>query len=772
MQGDAALHHGRPGGPRILLKALREAMAESLGPQERLDRIVQQVAAAMGAEVCSVYVRRADDILELFATQGLKPEAVHLSQLRVGQGLVGSIAAAGRPLNLRQAQTHPAFAYLPETGEDPFQSFLGVPMKRGGHPLGVLTIQTRETRTFSDEDVEALETAAMVLCDLVASGELGGLSAAGTALEPARPFTTRGARLSPGIGMGRVVLHEPRVVVERFFADDEEDEIRRLATAMRDLRASVDELVTRPLGNGAAEANGDHVDVLEAYRMFAHDAGWVRRIEAAIRSGLTAEAAVQKVAQENRARLMRSPDPYLRERRHDFDDLARRLLKSLMGEDARPRQPAEGAVVLARTMGAAELLDYDPVNLRGLVLEEATATSHVVIVARALGIPVVGQVPEIVTRAGEGDPVVVDGDMGRVHLRPPEEVVATFQERLTWRAERDRRFDAQRTEPSITTDGERVDLLLNAGLSVDLPLIESTGASGIGLFRTELQFMVSARLPRLDEQVRFYRSVLDAAGEKPVTFRTLDVGGDKVLPYLRTVKEDNPALGWRAIRLAIDRPGLLRMQLRALIKAAAGRALKIKLPMVTMVSEVEAVRALLEREMENQSRFGHALPASVKLGAMIEVPSLLFQLDALMAAVDFVSVGSNDLFQFFVASDRTNVYLADRFDPLSRPFLRALREVARAGRRNGVPVQVCGEMAGDPLAAMALVGVGYRALSMAPTSVGPVKETVRALDAAALTALVEAELDDAGARDHGPQARALSERLAEFARAHDIPLQD
>ena len=772
MQGETTRHDGRPAGPRILLKHLREAMAESLGPQERLDRIVQQIAGAMRAEVCSVYVRRADDVLELFATEGLKREAVHLSQLRVGQGLVGVIAASGRPLNLRQAQKHPAFAYLPETGEDPFPSFLGVPMKRGGHPLGVLTVQTRETRSFAEEEEEALETAAMVLSDLVTSGQLTGLAQSGTALEPARPFTGRGARLSPGFGMGQVVLHEPRVVVERFFADDEEAEVRRLASAMKSLRSAVDAMVRRPFANGDEGEGSDHLDVLEAFRMFAHDAGWVRRIETAIRSGLTAEAAVQKVAQENRSRLMRSPDPYLRERRHDFDDLARRLMKSLMGKDSTPAQSVENAVVLARTMGAAELLDYDPTRLRGVVLEEATATSHAVIVARALGLPVVGQVADLIERAVEGDPVVVDGDMGRVHLRPPEEVVAGFQERQTYRAERSRRFDALRAEPSVTVDGTKVDLLLNAGLAVDLPLVESTGAAGIGLFRTELQFMVSARLPRLDEQTRFYRSVLDAAGERPVTFRTLDVGGDKVLPYLRTAKEDNPALGWRAIRLAIDRPALLRMQLRALIKASVGRELKVKLPMVTMVSEVEAVRAMLDREMANQARFGHALPASVKLGAMIEVPSLLFQLDALMGAVDFVSVGSNDLFQFFVASDRGNVYLADRFDPLSRPFLRALREVARAADRHGVPAQVCGEMAGDPLAALALVGVGFRALSMSPTSVGPVKEAVRAADASALGALLDGELDDAAQRDHGPAARPIAERLRALAAEHDIPLQD
>jgi len=618
---------GRVSGPRVLLKNLREAMAEPLGPQERLNRIVQQIAAAMSAEVCSVYVRRADDVLELFATFGLNKDAVHTSQLKVGQGLVGTIAAAGRLLNLAEADKHPAFAYLPETGEELYRSFLGVPMKRAGRPLGVLVVQTKQIKAFDEEEVEALETSAMVLSDLVASGDLTTLAKHGTQLDQSRPLSLTGMKLSAGIGTGNVVLHEPRVVVENLFGDDEEEELSRLAVAIQSLRASVDEMVDP---NGGAEGmadEGDHMDVLESYRMFAHDRGWVRRIEAVIRDGLTAEAATEKVSQENRSRLMRSSDPYLQERMHDFDDLARRLMKQLMGDAACHIGGDQEFVVVARTMGAAELLDYDSTKLRGLVLEEATPSSHVVIVARALGIAVVGQVSGFVARAENDDYIIVDGDEGSVHLRPLEEVRISYGERIEFRAKREARFDALRDKPCVTKDGVEVELLLNAGLTMDLAQLEHSGASGIGLFRTELQFMVSSRMPRLDEQARFYRSVLDAAGGKPVTFRTLDIGGDKVLPYLRTYKEDNPALGLRAIRLAIDRPALLRIQLRALLKAAIGHTLKIKLPMITMVSEVDQVRVILDGEMEAQARFGHAMPNEVLLGSMIEVPSLMWQLD-------------------------------------------------------------------------------------------------------------------------------------------------
>lgn len=737
-------------------------MAEPLGPQERLNRIVEQIAAAMAAQVCSVYALRADDVLELFATYGLNAEAVHRSQLKVGEGLVGTIAAARRPLNLSDAQSHPAFAYLPETGEEAYKSFLGVPMKRAGRPLGVLVVQTTQTKAFSEEEAEALETAAMVMSDLLVSGDLKGLVSQGTELDQQRPISMTAVRLSSGIGIGQVVLHEPRVVVENLFGDDEDHELNRLAKAVTSLRASVDEMVSRNVGDRNGDGDADHVDVLESYRMFAHDRGWVRRIETAIGDGLTAEAAVDKVSQENRARLSRSSDPYLRERMNDLDDLSRRLLKQLMGRSGFEGQGSEPFVVVARTMGAAELLDYHHDNLRGLVLEEAAPTSHVVIVARALGIAVVGTSKGFVDRAENGDSIIVDGDEGGVHLRPAADVLGVYAERLEFRAKREARFDALRDQPAVTLDGVPIDLLLNAGLTMDLPQLDNTGATGIGLFRTELQFMVSSTLPRLGEQAQFYKSVMDAAGDRPVTFRTLDVGGDKVLPYLETAKEDNPALGWRAIRLAIDRPGLLRIQLRALLKAAIGRTLKIKLPMITIADEVDQVRAILEREMAAQARFGHDLPDTILLGSMIEVPNLLFQLDALMNRVDFVSVGTNDLFQFMTASDRGNSKMANRFEPLSRTFLRSLREIVKAAERNKTPLQLCGELAGDPLSAMALIGIGYRSISMPPAAIGPVKEMIRSVDLARVSHLVNAAVDDDAAH------RTLREILSDFCDQHGI----
>lgn len=689
-------------GPRVLLKRLRELMAEPLEPQARLDRIVREIAQNMVAEVCSFYILRADGVLELYATEGLNPQAVHLAQLRLGQGLVGTIAASARPLNLTDAQSHPAFAYLPETGEEAYNSFLGVPVLRAGRTLGVLVVQNRTKRAYREDEVEALETTAMVLAEIIATGDGLRLARPGIELDLGRPMSVSGHGFNDGIGLGHVVLHEPRIVVTNLFNEDSQAELNRLDEALGSLRISIDDMLSRR----DVAVEGEHREVLEAYRMFAHDRGWVRRLEEAVHNGLTAEAAVEKVQSDTRARMVHLTDPYMRERLSDFDDLANRLLRQLMGRDVK-------------------------------TIAESLAK----------------------------DAIIVDGDEGIVHLRPQADVESAYAEKVRFRARRQAHYRELRDKPAITKDGVDIALLMNAGLLVDLPQLSASGAVGIGLFRTELQFMVASTFPRSEQQERLYRSVIDAAGDKPVTFRTLDIGGDKVLPYFRsTAHEENPALGWRAIRLTLDRPGLLRTQLRALLKAAGGRELKLMLPMVTEVSEVKAAREIIEREVRHLSRFAHSLPLCLKLGAMVEVPALLWQLDELMTAVDFVSVGSNDLFQFLMAADRGNSLISDRFDQLSPSFLRALRHIVKAGARHEKPVTLCGEMAGRPLTAMTLIGLGFRSISMSAAAIGPVKAMLGALDAGKLNALLLEELNKPN------NAHSLRELLLRFAEDNEIPL--
>ncbi len=749
-------------GPRVLLKRLRELMAEPLEPQDRLDQIVRQIAQNMVAEVCSVYVLRSDGVLELYATEGLNKDAVHLAQLKMGQGLVGTIAASARPLNLSDAQAHPAFTYLPETGEEIYHSFLGVPILRTGRSLGVLVVQNKASRTYRDDEVEAMETTAMVLAEMVATGELKKLTRPGLELDLSRPVTIDGSSFNDGIGLGYVVLHEPRIVVTNLLNDDTDHELGRLAEALGSLRISIDDMLSRR----DVSMEGEHRAVLEAYRMFAHDRGWVRKLEEAIRNGLTAEAAVERVQSETKARMIRLTDPYLRERMHDFDDLANRLLRQLTGYGAKMSAtdfPTD-AIVVARAMGAAELLDYPRENVRGLVLEDGAVTSHVVIVARAMGISVVGQAAGVVALAENGDAIIVDGDDAKVHLRPMADLQRAYEEKVRLRARRQEQYRALRDVEPVTRDGKRIKLQMNAGLLVDLPQLAESGAEGIGLFRTELQFMIASTMPKMEEQELFYRNVMKQAAGKPVTFRTLDIGGDKVVPYFRAAEEENPALGWRAIRLSLDRPGLLRTQLRAMLRASAGQELRIMLPMVTEVSELRIVRELLQKEIQRQSKIGEQLPRKLQFGAMLEVPALLWQLDELMDEVDFVSVGSNDLFQFSMAVDRGNARVADRFDVLGRPFLRILRDIVRAGDRNETSVTLCGEMASKPLSAMALLGIGYRSVSMSPTAVGPVKAMLLALDIDKLSAMLHTALDDKRSQT------SVREMLVAFAAETGVPL--
>jgi len=720
---------------RGFMRRLREIMADPGDGQARLDRIVRQISGLMVAEVCSIYLKRQDGSLELFATEGLRPSAVHDTRLKRGEGLVGRCAELVQSINEPDAHAHPAFSFRPETGEEIYQSLLAVPIQRGGDLLGVLVVQNKSRKEYSDEDTEILQTAAMVVAEHLVSGAVAG---AHNAIEFSKSASVviKGEAISEGIALGHVVLHEPRIVVTKLLSDDPAGELKRLEAAIRELRVSLDDM----LEHENLSAAGEHREVLDAYRMFAHDKGWERRLNEAVSSGLTAEAAVERVQNSTRARMLRQNDPYWRERQRDFDDLSDRLLRTLVGRANGGTAPSElpnDTILVARTMGPAELLDYDRTKLRALVIEDGSGQSHVAIVAKALGLAAVGQAKGVVERVSALDAAVVDAESGEVHLRPSGEVIAAYSDKARFRAKRQKQYEALRDTPAITRDGVRISLQMNAGLLVDMPHLAESGADGVGLFRTELQFMLSQTFPRLERQIKAYRSVLSEACGKPVVFRALDIGGDKSLPYLRRPEEENPALGWRAIRMSLDRPALFRTQVRAFLRAAAGRDLRIMVPMVSAAHEMDAVRVLVDKEVALLLHRGYEKPRSLRLGAMVEVPSLLYELDQLMPKVDFVSVGSNDLMQFMFAADRGNALVSRRFDPLSPAPLRALKMLVKAAKKHKIPLNLCGEMAGRPLDAMALIGLGFRAISMAPASIGPVKTMILALDANDVAAFLE-----------------------------------
>jgi phosphotransferase system enzyme I (PtsP) len=724
---------------RKLLRRLRDTMAEEAAGQARLNKITHLTADSMGTEVCSIYLFRDPETLELCATQGLNPEAVHETRMKLGEGLVGRVAKRGKPVNSADAPAEPGFRFMPETGEEIYSSFLGVPIQRLGEKLGVLVVQSKEARSFSEDEVYALEVVAMVLAEMT---ELGAFVGEGAALKArhTQPVMIRGTAGQEGTAIGHVWLHEPRVVVTKLVAEDPEAETQRLRDAADTLRVGVDELL--------ADAHDDteQVQVLETYRMFANSKGWLRRMEEDIARGLSAEAAVEKEQSHARARMAQATDQYLRDRLHDLDDLSNRLLRILTGQGretgaAMPENP----ILVARNIGPGELMEYGR-NLRGVVLEEGSVGSHAAIVARALAIPLIVHAERITNEALTGDRIMLDGDQGIVHLRPDETVASAFRDKMAMQAKAQERYASIRDTPCVSADGQRVELHMNAGLMADLPSLSSSGAEGVGLFRTELQFLVRNQMPRRTELADLYARVLDAAHGKRVVFRTLDIGSDKVLTYMKPTDEPNPALGWRAIRVGLDKPGVMRMQLQALLRAARGRPLSVMFPFIAQYDEYVAARAEVDKAIAREKRLGHVLPQSIEIGAMLETPSLAFATKRLFEQVDFLSVGGNDLKQFFFAADRENERVRRRYDTLNLSYLSFLEGIVERCRVSGTRLSFCGEDAGRPIEAVCLAAIGFPALSMRPASVGPVKSLIMRTDLAALRGVIE------GAREDGAQS--------------------
>ena len=710
-------------GPRTLIRRLREIMAAETAPQARLDALVKSIATNIVADVCSIYVRRTDDVLELFATEGLNPEAVHATRMTMSEGLVGWVARHRQMINLSDAKAHEAFSYRAETGEDPYNSFLGIPIIRSGQVLGVLVIQSVAQKGFSEDEVDGAQTVATVLAEIVSGGELlEEQDAQDVEALLHKPEHAVGTPIVPGVAMGKVVLREPEAKAHPTFAKDVAAERLRLADAIASVQKSVDDMI-------AADRSlfGASKEVLEVFRLFAYDKGWVRRLEEKVLAGLSAETAVEQVQEENRKRMQRVSDPYLRERLHDLDDLSRRLMRTLGGEAGDGIAVPAGAILLADSLGPVELLEYSASALGGLVLGDVSATSHAAIVARALELPMVSGVREIIEKAATGDEIALDGATGEVHLRPPGTVITAFEDKAQLRSRALARYDALKDEPAVTKDGVAVDLQMNAGLLLDMAHLEETGAKSVGLFRTELQFLLGRSLPSKADQEAFYAQVLDAAEGRPVYFRTADIGSDKRANYMRGPREANPAMGWRGLRMSLDRPGLMRTQIRALIAAAGIRPLHIMLPLVTTVEEVRLAKAEIQKEMDRHEKHVGPLPEDIQIGVMIEIPSAAWDARAMAAEADFLSIGGNDLAQFFFAADRETDEVSSRYDPLSPTFLSFLERIIREGQQGGAKVGYCGEQAADPLMTLSLLALGIDRLSVAASAIGPLKEMIRSV---------------------------------------------
>ena len=720
---------------RVLLKRLKEALAEEGEGQKRLDRLTHLIANSMDTEVCSVYLLVDNKTLELCATEGLDPASVHKTRLRIGEGLVGLVARDAKPINTDNAPSEVGFRFMPETREERYSSFLGVPIQRLGETLGVLVVQSRISRLFSDDEIYAIEVVAMVLAEMT---ELGAFVGGDENLKAPHQYSVliRGGIAHEGAASGNVLLHEPRVVVTNPFAEDTIIEQKRLQDAIQRLKGDVDGMLNTAL-KGATE---EHKKILEAYRMFANSKSWLKRMEEDIESGLSAEAAVEKEQSTVRARMSRVADAYLRDRLHDLDDLSNRLLRILTGQGNSDHTDfPESPILVARNIGPGELLEYGR-NLKGIVLEEGSVGGHATIIARAMAIPLIINASAITTEALNGDHVLVDGDQGIVHLRPDDNVKNAFSEKIAMQSKKLERYQKLKDVPAVSKDGITINLMMNAGLMGDLPSLESSGAEGVGLFRTELQFLARNSIPKRGELAALYSRVLDAAGQKKVIFRTLDVGSDKVLPYMRPTDEPNPALGWRAIRLGLDKPGIMKMQLQAFFRAANLRNISIMFPMIAQFGEFIQARELLKTVLENERKMGHSIPKNVEIGAMLETPSLVFAPKQFFELADFISIGGNDLKQFFYAADRENERVRKRYDTLNVSFLNLIKQIVIRCEETSTPLSFCGEDAGKPLEAVCLLAMGIRTLSMRPASIGAVKALIRDINIIELRKVIDQAL--------------------------------
>lgn len=742
-----------------ILKKLRQITETTEKVPQKLADILKNIAAAVQADAATCYVTVDNNYLELFSSYGFAKDASHQLRLRFNEGLIGEIAQTKRSQSLNNVWMHPKFVSRPELEEKDYKSFAGVPIIQWNRTIGVLAVYHVEETQYSEADTELLETIAMFLAEIIVSPAMSEYK---KSLSKSRGLSPKerlkGVSLNKGYGIGTAVMHRRRQSVTNIFAEDKDKELRRLQLAHQQMNEDLDNKF-----NSTKLGIGEHVDILDAYRMFAKDKGWYRKIAANINGGLAAEAAVERAYEDMWNRLSASSDSYLRERLHDLRDVADRLLSYLSGDYRNVKEiDAKDIILVAQTMGPAELMDYDYGRIRGLILEDGTPTMHVAIVAKALNIPVVAKIKGVFAEIQGGQTVAVDGNEGLVYVNPSAMTERDFRKKIAEKEQLAKKLAELRNLPAQTSDGQEIGLYVNVGLPLDFDYIKSTNCDGVGLYRTEIPFMASEFMPDVEKQVSYYKDLMDLCGGKKVIFRSLDVGSDKLLPYWAYGGEANPAIGWRSIRITLDRRAILRKQIKAFLISAAGRELNVMFPMISDLEEFEDAKETLLLELEKEKKRGQPVPAKVNVGLMIEVPSVLFQLDDILPKADFISVGTNDLAQFVFACDRGNPKLLERYDVLSAPFLNVMKLIVDKAAEHQVYCSVCGEMASNPIEALALIGLGYRNLSSSGAAFGKIKGMVRSVDANEVSDYVQSLLKS-------PRA-TLRPQLISYAYDHGIEI--
>jgi len=686
---------------------------------DALEIIVTRIKNALVVDVCSVYLNEeGSGELVLLATDGLLPAAVGRVRIPTTEGLVGWVAERAEPINIAGASNHPRYRYFPETGEEQYDIFLGVPIIHHRQLLGVLTLQQFES-SFSEEVESFLITIASQLAGAIALAEVSGGARKGRGERFSRRVVV-GRAGAPGIAVGRAVVIDTECKLSNIIdqpAENIKEEVARFRSALKQVKK---ELKTMS-GNMEGQIPEDDRALFDAYRMLLDGRSFNQEVVAQIRAGSWAPGALRKVVEHHVDVFRQMEDPYLRERANDIGDLGRRLLAALLPCEPSHETLPKNIILIAEEVSAAMLAEMPVRRLRGIISLRGSGNSHTAILARALNIPAVLGANDLPISMLSGKELVVDGDAGEVHLRPSVKLKREIRARRRVEEEINSELESLRNLPVVTSDGVDIELFVNSGLTSDIK--RNPDAAGVGLYRTEFPFMIRDRFPGEDEQYHIYRKVLETYAPLPVTMRTLDIGGDKALPYF-PIEEDNPFLGWRGIRFTLDHPEIFLVQIRAMLRANAGLGnLRIMLPMISDINELKASKILIDQaygeiygEYESIKR--------AEIGVMIEVPSAVYQVDLIAQQCDFLSVGSNDLTQYLLAVDRNNPRVAEIYDSFHPAVLLALKQIVVAGKKHKKSVSICGEMAGDPISAMILLGLGYRQLSMNASSLLRVKQSI------------------------------------------------
>jgi phosphotransferase system, enzyme I, PtsP len=707
-----------------ILRSVITGVNASRNLEQALTFIVERVKPAMGVDVCSVYLTDVESgELVLMATDGLLQESVGFVRLQLDEGLVGLVAQRAELINLDNAPDHPRYRYFPETGEEVYHAFLGVPIIHQRKVLGVLVVQQSAGKRYDEDTVTVLATIAAQLAGAIVHAEASGGIEALLGSRGPNGYALRGLPGAPGVAIGKAVAVLPHADIESIpdrAIDDVKAEQKRFLDAVTAVRGEIHEMVE----NMSTVLPAADSVLFDAYLMMLDSDSLIDGVIEGIREGNWAPGALRETFREHITAFDEMDDPYLRERAEDVRDLGRRILNQLQQKPVRGARYPKNTVLIGEEITASMLAEVPPKSLAGVVSVRGSSTSHTAILARALGIPAVLGVADMRVAWVDGMELIADGYSGRVFVNATKEIKKEY--RRLQQEEKELREDLKelRDLESVTTDGFRVPLYANTGLLSDIRPSIASGAEGVGLYRTEFPFMARDRFPGEEEQTLVYRQVLESFHPRPVTMRTLDVGGDKALPYF-PIEEDNPFLGWRGIRITLDHPEIFLVQIRAMLMANEGmNNLKMLLPMISTLSEVDESMVLIRRAHEELLEEGHDIPMP-EVGVMVEVPSLIYQIAALAKRVDFISIGSNDLTQYLLAVDRNNSRVAELYDSLHPAVVHAMYAVISEAKMHRLPVSVCGEMAGDPAAALLLLGMGINSLSMSASSLQRIKWVIR-----------------------------------------------